>query len=367
MPVEMIHRRRRALWDRPELEGIEIVVLSCPAHLHYFCGFTGSSGLLLLTREGTARFVTDGRYDQQSREQVEDADIIITRDPPIEALRSDLPPRGRAGWEARHLTVEQAGLDEALQGLRLIKDNHELEVLTRAAAIADGVMAQMTAGLAPGMTELEVAGAIEASLRRHGSQGSAFEAIVVSGVRGALPHGRPSRKRLEAGELVTLDFGAVVEGYHSDLTRTLSLGIPTPEQQQWLETISAALEAALALVEPGRPVCEVDAAARTVIDAAGFGAYFVHNLGHGIGLDVHEAPRLSPSSSEVIAAGMVFTLEPGIYLPGRGGVRIEEDVAVTPDGIRVLTGSPHRGVVHMGSRRMYPSRAGGNNTDGFDG
>jgi Xaa-Pro aminopeptidase len=191
-----------------------------------------------------------------------------------------------------------------------------------------------------GTTELEIAAGLEAGLRLRGSEGGAFEPIVVSGHRGARPHGRPSDRRLAAGEAVTIDFGAVRQGYHSDITRSFCAGEPAPEVREWAEVLETAIETVLEVIEPGRPCQELDSIARQVIDGAGFGDYFVHNLGHGLGLEVHEGPRLSRTSADTLAVGMVFTIEPGIYVPERGGIRIEEDVALTADGPRLLTTFP---------------------------
>jgi Xaa-Pro aminopeptidase len=202
------------------------------------------------------------------------------------------------------------------------------------------VMRSLVISLRPGLSERSLTGRLEGLLREGGSEAFAFEPVVVSGERGALPHGRCSDREIAAGDLVTIDFGAVHLGYYADLTRTVAVGETGEEARRWHAVVERAVEAALALATVGCRAADLDAAARTTIDEAGLGTYFVHHLGHGLGLEVHEEPRLAPGSEQVLVEGMVVTIEPGVYLPGKGGVRIEEDVAITRAGPRLLTPLP---------------------------
>lgn len=348
-PEEIYLQRRSALWSVPELEDLDVFLVSAPVSIRYLCGFSGSTALLFLTREETL-FFTDGRYSEQSAAEVRKAEIHIVQGPLRDALKEHVEPRTRVGFDAGRMTVTEARLFEvtypgvlwkpvegALERLRMVKDPFEIAALQNAADIACDVLREVAAILEPGLTELQVAGRLEESLRRNGSEGSAFEPIVVSGLNGSMPHGRATPKAIEAGECVTIDFGAIWNGYNSDITRAFALPPVDDEVRQWHTVIDAAIEAALSASEPGCSCKDLDAAARGVIDEAGLGEYFVHNLGHGLGLEVHEGPHLSRNSAESLAEGMVFTIEPGIYVPGRGGIRIEEDVVMTGDGPTLLT------------------------------
>ncbi len=345
-------RRRERLWDTHALQTLDALLVSSPVNCRYLCGFTGSASLLLMTPR-RAHFITDGRYREQAREEVCDAEVHIAPGPLLPALGKILRSSSAVGFEEDDLTVA-AGRQLAevsphltwiptsglVEGLRLIKDEGEIGRLREAAGIACTVMGETAALIGEGTSEVEIAAALEAGLRLNGSDGSSFEPIVVSGRRGALPHGRPSERRLLTGEAVTLDFGAVREGYHSDITRTFVVGSPDRELLRWRDVLEETIETVLARTEPGCPGQELDTAARQVIDAAGLGDYFVHNLGHGLGLEVHEGPRLSRTSPDTLAVGMVFTIEPGIYVPERGGIRIEEDVVLTENGPEILTSFP---------------------------
>lgn len=346
---DLYNGRRAALLESPELENLDAFLVSCQVHNRYLCGFSGSSALLLLTPT-RAHFFTDGRYHEQSMEEVHEAEIHIVQGPLRNALGDVLGPWSTIGFEANRVTVEEADLlssacprvswepvSGAVERLRMVKDEMEAAALQKAADIACAVLEEIAGGLKPGSTELEIAGIVEESLRRNGSEGSAFEPIVVSGLRGAKPHGLASVKEIEEGDCVTIDFGAISEGYNSDITRTFAVGEVDRVFEEWQEILDAAIDAALAVAELSCPCQEVDRAARGVIDEAGLGDYFVHNLGHGLGLEVHEGPHISRNSSDSLAEGMTFTIEPGIYVPGQGGMRIEEDVLLTADGTRLLT------------------------------
>ncbi len=345
-------RRREDLWSSPELEGLDAFLVTASIHHRYLCGFSGSSAHLVLTRDG-ARFLTDGRYSEQSAHEVHEADIVIADGPLRHSLGDHLEGWWKVGFEAGRLTIADLKLLEescpgitwvpvidCMERLRAVKDEHEIASLRGAAAIACSVLARVASGVEPGQSEREIAGELEGNLRKLGSEGSAFEPIVVSGPGSSRPHGKATDRVIEEGKCLTIDFGAILNGYHSDLTRTFVPGAPVDEFSQWQVVLDEAIQAALAAMEPGTPCQELDRAARAVIDAAGFGEYFVHNLGHGVGLEVHEGPHLSRTSAEGLAVGMVFTIEPGIYVPGRGGMRIEEDVLMTEEGPELLTRFP---------------------------
>jgi len=350
-PLERYLRRRRSLWADPALDGLDVLLVTTPIHLRWLCGFSGTSGLLLLFPE-RALLVTDGRYATQSAEETSGVEIHIERQPLPVLLEGRLEDAVRVGFEAARLNWaeveslrtgrperEWVAVQGAFERARVVKDAWEVGRLEEAGRLVDQVMGELVRGLGPGSTERQVTGRLEALLREAGSEAFAFEPIVVSGERGALPHGRSSDRKLTDDDLVTIDFGAVVEGYHADITRTVALGPPPADARSWYEAVSAAVDATLGQIRPGIPGGSLDGIARAVIDEAGLGAYFVHNLGHGLGLEVHEEPRLAPGSEQTLVEGMVMTIEPGVYLPGRGGVRIEEDVLVTPQGYRLLTTS----------------------------
>ena len=351
MSADTCSRRKAALWELPQLESLDAYLVTEPVHHRYLCGFSGSNAALLITPD-SSHFFTDGRYSEQCRDEVSDAEIEIIEGPLRLALKGLLNAGQRVGIESGRLRVAEAeGLSSsfpqvewnpvegAIEQLRLSKDAGEIADIRKAADIAVSVMMEVAAKMEPGLTELAIAGAIEESLRRHGSEGSAFEPIVASGIRGAMPHGRASGKEISDGECVTIDFGAIWGGYHSDLTRTFAIGEADNDFLEWQVILDEAIEAALLMVEPGMSCRDLDAASRGVIDEAGLGDYFVHNLGHGIGLEVHEGPHVTRTTEDILTEGMVFTIEPGIYVPGRGGIRIEENVAVTVEGAVLLTGA----------------------------
>ncbi|MFC1543990.1 M24 family metallopeptidase [Gemmatimonadota bacterium] len=344
--------RQQQLWDFDELSELDALLITEPVHHRYLCGFSGSSAYLLVTREG-AHLYTDGRYEGQAALEVRESSVHIVQDALTEAVRERLSEGSRVGFEAERLTVAASQrLREAnhlvtwrpvgpvLELMRRRKDEGEQESIARAIEIAEGALAEIAARIAPGQTEREISGMLEERLRTGGSERLAFEPIVASGDRGALPHGRATDRVLQKGEMVTLDFGAVYEGYHADITRTWALGKGPPEADSWHEAVDAAINAALEAAAPGRPCREVDGAARSVIESHGFGAFFVHNLGHGLGLEVHEEPRLGRRSTDILEEGMVVTIEPGIYVPGVGGLRIEENVVIERAGAHLLTSAP---------------------------
>ncbi len=347
--------RLSALRDGLGKAGLDGVLLSHLPNIRYLTGFSGSSALLLVGRGGSATLFTDFRYEEQADAQLP-PDVVprIVRDGLLAQVADHLAaasaPR-RLGFEAAHLTVrdrrelgERCGnvlweeVPSLVEAARAVKDDGEIRRIRRAARMAERALGAALEGVEEEMTEREVAAEVEYALRRAGSDGAAFPPIVASGPRSSLPHAEPAGRRLREGDLVLIDLGGVAEGYRSDLTRTVVLGAARPWQRDLHAAVAEAQERAIRRLAPGAAGPEVDAAAREALDAHGLADRFGHGTGHGLGLEVHEAPRLSRRSEDVLRAGHVVTVEPGVYLPGRGGVRIEDDVVVTSGGPRPLTG-----------------------------
>jgi len=326
-----------------------LLVTSLP-NVRYLCGFTGSAGMLLVTpRE--AVFLTDFRYRIQAAREVRGARPVEYPARAWDAVAAQVRRRRirRLGFEPQHLTFEAhrslaerlagtelAPLAGAVEELRATKDEGEVVAIRAALRAAAGAFAGVAGRLA-GRTERAAAEELEARMRRRGADGPAFPTILASGPQAALPHARPGGRRIRRGETVIVDFGARRDGYHCDLTRTLLPGGGEERARRIYRIVAEAQRRAIAAVRPGVPAREVDAAAREVISRAGFGERFGHGTGHGVGLEVHEKPNISSRSEEVLAAGMVFTVEPGIYVEKYGGVRIEDMVLVTPSGCEILS------------------------------
>lgn len=357
LSIEKIIQQRVERYRQLALkEGIEAALILKPENRYYLSGFRGSAGVLVVDREKVFLLV-DFRYVEQAREQAPGVEVVCSRQRQERELSEFLLELGyRAvrveedyitvkqlrGWqEALGERVELVPSEDPALGMRLLKDALEIEWMQQAAAIADRAFAQLLPHIRPGRREQEIAAELEFAMRTLGAERAAFEIIVASGPRSALPHGVAGEKALVPGELVIIDFGAVYQGYCSDCTRTLVMGeAMTPEQRAVYEIVREAQEAALRLLRPGVHTAEVDKAAREVIQRYGYGDYFGHALGHGVGLEVHEGPVLSWQDGGVLEAGMVVTVEPAIYLPGWGGVRLEEMVLITEAGCEILTRAP---------------------------
>jgi Xaa-Pro aminopeptidase len=347
--------RRTALRALVREAGLGALLVTDLVNVRYLTGFTGSNAALLLHADGDARtrFGTDGRYLTQSAAEVPDLVPVIER-----ATARALIGRAAAldvaalGFESDAVTVEEhrALVDAAegvtlerapglVQQLRVVKDDTEIDALRRACAIADAALADLIAagGIREGRTERDVALDLEERMRRLGAQAPAFESIVAAGANSAIPHHSPTGAQLRRGDLVKLDFGALVDGYHSDMTRTFVLGPPADWQRELYDLVARSQAAGRAAVLPGTQVSEVDKASRSVIADAGRGEQFLHGLGHGVGLQIHEAPALSASGRGALAEGMAVTVEPGVYLEGRGGVRIEDTLVVLAGAAEPIT------------------------------
>ncbi|KAA0890526.1 M24 family metallopeptidase [Oryzomonas rubra] len=349
----MLKNRRSHLARFFEDYSLDCILFTNLHNIRYLCGFTGTEGALLLTRDA-GWFLCDSRYTTQASGEVGGAEVLEVASR-LGSLATLVKDQGlsRIGFEASYTSVaffktlsaaldghELVALGADLDDIRFCKDADELQRLSDVAALSSAALLAIRPLLKAGVKEVEIALELEMEMRRRGADGRAFDFIVASGVRGSMPHGVASEKALQAGELVTIDFGAVKDGYYSDETVTVAIGDPGERQRTIHEIVRTAHDMAIAAVKPGISCKELDAVAREYIRECGYGDYFGHGLGHGVGLEIHEKPVLSPRSDAVAAEGMVFTIEPGIYIPGFGGVRIEDTVAVTADGCRLLTGVP---------------------------
>lgn len=352
MPPDRRGERQAALRVALEHEGLNSLLVTHLPNIRYLTGFSGSAAMLLVGPE-TVALITDFRYAAQAQAEAGTAARVeVDRTSVWERLGKllDEAPPAALGVEAHAITVRDAeriaGLSrgrvtpagELVERLRAVKVPEEVEAVRAAATLAQAALAEVLPTVRPGCTELEVAAALEGALRRRGSEWHPFPTIVASGPRSALPHARTSARVIGAGEWLLLDFGAQVDGYCADLTRTVVVGARADERQRTIyELVRAAQQRALQHLRPGMSGREGDGLARDVIAARGFGDAFGHSLGHGLGLEVHEAPRLAPTAEAPLPLHAVVTVEPGIYLPGWGGVRLEDDVYLGADGAVVLS------------------------------
>jgi Xaa-Pro aminopeptidase len=361
--------------------GIDALFVTRLVNIRYLTGFTGSAGLLLVGPDEVL-FVTDGRYKDQSADQLSGAGLLAPESEPPgnpETAIAEAPGLrrsaqieisgteqkrivhdaaaakgyGRVGLEAHGVTwsqqrgfasewfpaAELVPTENLIEGLRRVKDAGEVARIRAACGIADTAFANVAGRLRDRPTELEFGLDLEFEMRRLGAAAMSFEPIVAAGPNGAKPHARPSDRRIESGELLVLDFGCIVDGYCSDMTRTVSVGDPGPEARHMYDVVLESQRAGRDAVRSGVEAAAVDKACRDVITEAGWADAFLHGTGHGVGLEIHEDPRVSATGRGTLAAGYVVTVEPGVYLTGIGGVRIEDTVVVTPDGCDILTGS----------------------------
>lgn len=333
--------------------GLDALLVTNPYNRRYMTGFTGSAGVAVVSAED-AVFITDFRYTEQAAKQVQGFRIVKHEKTIIEEVANQVKEMKikTLGFEKDNVSfgtyelyndkvdAELKAVSGIVEKLRMVKTADEIEILQQAAKIADDAFAHICTFIKPGVTELEVSNELEMFMRKQGATSSSFDTIVASGERGALPHGVASDKVIQSGELVTLDFGALYNGYISDITRTVAVGEPSEQLKEIYEVTLAAQVLALEKIKPGMTGIEADAIARDYIKSKGYGDAFGHSTGHGIGLEVHEGPALSFRSETVLVPNMTVTVEPGIYLPGIGGVRIEDDIIITEDGNVRLTHSP---------------------------
>jgi Xaa-Pro aminopeptidase len=342
--------------------GVDALLVSDLGNVRYLTGYTGSNGIALVG-ERTRVFISDFRYVEQAAEEVDssfDRRTVPSSTDLLEAVEASLPPdRVRLGFEADAMSVhryerllemtgervELVACIGLVESLRAVKDAAELASINAATALADASLERLLRDGLIGRTERELALALEHDMRERGAERPSFDSIIATGAHGALPHAQPRQVEIRRGDLVVIDWGARLDGYCSDCTRTVSAGEPADDAREIYELVLEAELAGVQAVRAGRSTREVDRVARDVIDAGGYGKQFGHGLGHGVGLDVHEAPYLRQKSDGELQTGNVVTIEPGIYLPGRLGVRIEDLVVVGDDGPQILTSVPKRLIV----------------------
>ena len=343
MQTQMVERR---------LSGLLVMH---PANWYYLSGFSGEAGALLMLRRGPV-LVTDGRFTAQARGETSGIRVAAQKGSLTVSVGAWLETqrRSRIGFDASQLTVAQlralraaAGrkirwiaASGAVEALRARKEPQEIAQMRKAGVLAGEVLAAALKLLKPGVRELEIAAEIEYQMRQRGASGRAFETIVAFGERSAYPHARPTAKRLRKNELVVLDLGAILGHYCSDITRTVFVGRAPARIRRWYRAVQDAQSAAIAAVKAGVRCGDVDAAARQILTGHGLDRYFIHSTGHGLGLEVHEDPRVAQGQKQILVPGNVITIEPGVYIPGVGGIRIEDDVAVRADRTEVLTRVP---------------------------
>jgi Xaa-Pro aminopeptidase len=343
--------RLRGLMER---KGLDAFLVSSLPNVRYLTGFSGSNALCVV-RPHSAVFVTDPRYRLQSAAEVKGFRRCVTALGLYEGAAAAHLLRGcrRAGFESHVVTyalyravrklfprVAFHAMQDAVEELALVKDAGELDSIRLAIAIAERSFRELLPKIRPGVREIDLAAELTMIQRKNGADGDAFDLIVAAGEHGALPHAHPSTRRIRRGEFVTLDFGCTVRGYHSDITRTVAVGKATRRMRSLYEVVLGAQQAAIEAARPGMAARELDAVARRRIASAGLGRFFSHGLGHGFGLRIHERPRVSALSGEILREGSVITIEPGVYLPGECGIRIEDDILLVDGGCRVLTSAP---------------------------
>jgi Xaa-Pro aminopeptidase len=345
--------RQQNLRDHLATTQFDALLVSHLPNIRYLCGFAGSSGLLLVEESGSV-FFTDVRYDTQAHAEVKGAKVVIARQAVLSAAADRIAAlRGKQAIaiEAEHVTVsDRKRLNDLLptqlrlknasllvERARMVKDEDELALIRNAVNLGAKLFDRALEVIRPGVKESDVAAEMEYAARRAGAEDMSFSTIIASGERSALPHGRASDKPIKAGGFVVCDFGVILAGYCSDQTRTVWVGSVSEDARIAYEAVLEAQLAAVAAVRPGVSVGEVDGAARKVLRKRGLGRYFTHSTGHGVGLEIHEAPRVAAGQKAVLQPGMVITIEPGVYFPGKWGVRIEDMVTVTARGCDVLT------------------------------
>ncbi len=353
--------RQSRLRSGLEEKGLDSLLVTHLPNIRYLCGFTGSAAALMVTARGSILF-TDGRYRTQAKEEVKGARIVIARKSPLVAaaewLAAERPSstrasltRGSVGIEAESITVGMRDrLASVLKGkarlrsapplverARMVKDAAEILHIRRAVELGASLFRIARSKIQPGVSEVEVAAAMEYEARRAGAEGMSFPTILASGTRSAIVHGRASGARIPRRGFVVCDFGVILTGYCSDRTRTVHVGRPSAEARELYETVREAQQTAISAVGPDATAAEVDGAARRVLRQRKLARFFTHSTGHGLGLEIHELPRLAARQTQKLEAGMVITIEPGAYVPGKWGVRIEDVVVVTPSGCEVLT------------------------------
>lgn len=354
-------RRVAKLRAKMQEQGLDGALITDPVNFRYFSGFTGDAGMLLVTPEAKLLF-TDSRFWEQAKKEAPEFKLI--QNSAYGELNKYFRPGGKLGFEEKTLSVESFDnlksavpaefkpLSSQVNELRMIKDAGEISLLEKSIALNDRVFESVEPQIQPGAGEKAIRAEIHYGLEKGGAEGPSFPAIVGAAENGALPHHAPDSTKVQEGDLVVVDMGGNLDGYCSDLTRTVMVGEVPDKAKEIYRVVAEAQQKAIDVIAPGIKASEVDKAARDHIKKAGYGEYFGHSLGHGVGLEVHEGPAISSRSEQILEPGMVFTVEPGIYLPGFGGVRIEDVVTVTKDGCRVLSKAKKQKPAKTQSRRV---------------
>jgi len=350
-------RRQQGIEERLSEKRLKALLIVHPPNVRYLTGFTGSAGALLLFAGGKRKpvFFTDGRYREQAAKEVARARVVVGKQAVLAEAAAYVARQkiGAVAVEAEHLSVaDHVRLRQMAKGVRIqsaggiveaarmIKDEQELALLQAAVALGDRLLDVALKAIRPGVREIEVAAELEYAARKAGAEGMSFETIVAAGERSALPHGQASAARIPTKGFVVLDFGVILSGYCSDMTRTVHVGRCSSSARHMYKAVWRAQEAAVAKVNDGAACGDVDFAARSLLKSERLDGYFTHSTGHGVGLEIHEPPRIARNQKEPLRAGMAITVEPGVYIPRQGGVRIEDMVVVTAAGHRVLTSAP---------------------------
>jgi Xaa-Pro aminopeptidase len=344
--------RIRKLQNILKKENLDLLLVTSLPNVRYLSGYTGTNGLVLVSPHGSL-FLTDFRYKEQAREQVKNLKVMVVERELIlslPALNLFKPKRLKLGFESNHLNCGThrklknllpycllVPTENLIESLSVKKNQNEIDKIKKAASITDRVFYEILDLVKPQTKEQDLAAEIEYRFKKHGSSAPFFETIVASGKRSALPHGVASSKKVEKGDLVTLDMGAVYDGYTADMTRTVVVGKANKLQKKVYNIVLKAQKEAISKVKPKIKACDLDKVARDIIKWTGYGKYFGHGLGHGIGGIIHAGPAINPRNQQFLEAGMVITIEPGIYIPNWGGVRIEDDVLITKKGCEILT------------------------------
>ncbi|HLQ72308.1 MAG TPA: Xaa-Pro peptidase family protein [Bacillota bacterium] len=345
----------RSQMDAADIDGI---LVTNSNNVRYLTNFTGTSGIVVIS-QSEAVFLTDFRYAKQAEDQIDGYDIKVCERSLMETVFMEVKRMGisNLGFESAHVShdvysqlkenvdINLVPIKKFVEKLRIIKSKDEIDKLRTAANIGDSAFKHIVEFIRPGITELDVSNELEHYMRKEGATSNSSMIIVASGVRSSLPHGVASNKVIEKGDMVTLDFGALYQGYRSDMTRTVAVGQPNPKLMEIYDIVLEALLRATKKIEPEMPAKEVDAIARDYIKSHGYGDNFGHGAGHGIGLDIHEDPFFSTTSKQIVKPGMVVTIEPGIYIPDVGGVRIEDDVVVMEQKNEIITTSPRELII----------------------
>jgi len=342
-------------------ENLDFLLVTFLPHVRYLSGYSGSNGMILLSA-GSSVFFTDFRYKDQAKEQVRNMKVTTVERDLFSSLSGEAllrEKRIKLGFEANHLSCQVyrrlksllpdcllVSTEGIVETLTVRKDKGEIGKIRKAVRITDRAFSEILDFIKPGVKELDIAAELEYRMKKHGSSAPYFETIVASGKRGALPHGVASSKRIRKGEFVTMDFGAVFDGYTADMTRTVVVGKASKKQSRVYKLVLRAQRRAISRAKSRMKACDLDKTARDVIKRAGYGKYFGHGLGHGIGLLVHDNPAVNPTNQLRLEPGMVITIEPGVYIPNWGGVRIEDDILITQRGCQNLTKS-EKGLIEL--------------------